>query len=77
MIACASQGPRQLITEGGDGILTPIDDAKSLAEAIGHLLAEPAAAQAMAQAGRKAYEECFTESAVVARYLDFFDKVKR
>lgn len=77
VIACASQGPRQLITHGVDGLLTPIDDGKELAAAIRRLLTDPVAAQAMGQAGRKAYEDCFTETAVVARYLDFFDKVKR
>ena len=77
VIACASQGPRQWIEDGVNGILTPLDDDKALAESIRRLLADPAAAQAMAQAGRKAYEERFTEAAVVARYLDFFDKVKR
>ncbi|RAU22239.1 glycosyl transferase [Paramagnetospirillum kuznetsovii] len=77
VIACASQGPRQLIADGVDGILTPIDDDKALAEAIRRLLSDPAAAKSLAQAGRKAFERQFTEAAVVARYLEFFDRVKR
>ncbi len=77
VIACAAQGPRQLIADGIDGVLTPIDDDKALAAAIRRLLAEPDTAKAMAAAGRKAYEERFTEAAVVAAYLDFFAKVKR
>jgi len=77
VIACAAQGPSQLIADGIDGMLVPIDDDKAMTAAIRRLLAEPAAARAMAAAGRRAYEERFTETAVVARYLDFFQKVKR
>ena len=73
VIACAAQGPRQLIADGIDGLLTPIDDDKALAAAIRRLAADPAAAAVLAAAGRKAYEDRFTEAAVVARYLDFFD----
>lgn len=77
VIACASQGPCQLITHGVDGLLTPIDDDKAMAEAIRRLIAEPQTAAALAEAGRKAFETQFTEAAVVALYLDFFHKVKR
>lgn len=77
VIAAASQGPRQLITDGIDGLLVPVDDEQALAAAIRRLQAEPDTARALAQSGRAAYERQFTEAAVVARYLDFFDKVKR
>ncbi|TAN62140.1 MAG: glycosyltransferase, partial [Magnetospirillum sp.] len=77
VIACAAQGPRQLIADGITGLLTPVDDGKALAAAIRRLLAEPETARALAAAGRQAYEERFTEAAVVARYLEFFAKVKR
>ncbi|CAA7616735.1 Glycosyltransferase [Candidatus Terasakiella magnetica] len=77
VIACASQGPRQLIADGADGLLVPVDDDVALAAAIARLLAEPETARTLAQAGRQAYEARFTEAAVVACYLEFFDKVKR
>ncbi|ARJ67286.1 glycosyl transferase [Magnetospirillum sp. ME-1] len=77
VIAAASQGPKQLITDGVDGLLVPVDDDQALSEAIRRLLDQPDAARALAEAGRSAYERQFTEAAVVARYLDFFDKVKR
>jgi glycosyltransferase involved in cell wall biosynthesis len=77
VIAAASQGPRQLMTDGVDGLLVPVDDVQALSLAIRRLLAEPATAQALAAAGRGAYERQFTEDAVVARYLEFFDRVKR
>ncbi|KIL99839.1 Lipopolysaccharide core biosynthesis glycosyltransferase lpsD [Paramagnetospirillum magnetotacticum MS-1] len=77
VIAAASQGPKQLITEGVDGLLVPVDDDQALAQAIRRLLTEPDTASTLAQGGRSAYERQFTEAAVVARYLDFFEKVKR
>lgn len=77
VIACASQGPKQLIADGVDGLLVPVDDDQALSLAISRLLAEPQTARALAEMGRSAYERQFTEAAVVARYLDFFDKVRR
>jgi len=77
VVACASQGPSQLIESGVNGLLCPIDDAAALAAAMGHLLSAPGTAAALAAAGRQAYEQRFTEAAVVARYLEFFDRVKR
>jgi glycosyltransferase involved in cell wall biosynthesis len=71
VVACASQGPKQLISHGVDGLLVPIDDDAALAAAILKGLGD----KPMAQAGRAAFEARFTESAVVAQYLDFFAKV--
>jgi glycosyltransferase involved in cell wall biosynthesis len=75
VIACASQGPGQLIQSGVNGLLVPVDDDAALAAAIRRLLAEPETAHALAEAGRKAFQDRFTEQAVVERYLAFLDKV--
>ncbi len=77
VVACASQGPAQLIADGIDGVLVPVDDAEALAAAIGRLLTEPDGARTLAAAGRRAFEDRFTEAAVVARYLEFLARVKR
>lgn len=75
VVACASQGPSQLIEDGKSGLLTPVDDPKALADAIRRVLADPDFAAGIGAAGRAAYEAQFTEQAVVARYLDFFKLV--
>lgn len=75
VVAAASEGPRQLIRDGIDGALVPLEDAAAMAATLNRLTADRAAAAAMAAAGRRAYEDQFTEAAVVARYLDFFDAV--
>ena len=75
VIAAAAQGPRELIEDECNGLLVPIDDSAALAAAVNRLLGDPAAAAALGARGRRAYESRFTESAVVARYLDFLAKV--
>ncbi|MGE5504516.1 MAG: glycosyltransferase [Actinomycetota bacterium] len=75
VVAAASQGPRQLIANGTDGVLVPVDDAEALAGALSALLADRARAAALAASGRAAFEARFTEAAVVGRYVEFLDKV--
>ncbi|MHA1537042.1 MAG: glycosyltransferase [Alphaproteobacteria bacterium] len=75
VVAAASQGPRQLIEDGVDGLLVPIDDAPALAAAIAGLIAEPKRSTALARAGRRSYERDYTEAAGVARHLALFAAV--
>lgn len=72
VIAAAAAGPVEIMTDGRSGLLAPIDDAKALAAAIRRAIDDPALARRLAAGGRQAFEAEFTESAVVARYLDFF-----
>ncbi|MGE5547786.1 MAG: glycosyltransferase [Solirubrobacterales bacterium] len=75
VVAAASQGPSQLIQDGVDGVLVPVDDAAAMAIAIRRMLFERGLAENIGAAGRKAYEERFTEAAVVERYCAFLEKV--
>jgi len=74
VVACASQGPRQLIMDGVDGLLVPIDDAKALAAAI-RRAGNRDTAQTLVSAGEAAYRRDYTEDVVVDRYLDFLRSV--
>ncbi len=75
VVAAAAQGPTELIQDGVDGLLTPVDNADAMAAAVKSLLADPARAAAVGEAGRARFQTDFTESAVVARYRDFFAQV--
>ncbi|MBI5163390.1 MAG: glycosyltransferase [Magnetospirillum sp.] len=75
VVAAAAEGPTQLIADGVDGLLAPVDDAAALGAALTRMLNQPGLAASLGAAGRAAYEARFTEAAVVARYLDFFAKV--
>ncbi len=75
VVAAASQGPGALITDRRNGILVPVDDAVTLADAVRYVLNNKAAAAHLAANGRAAYEAGFTEARVVARYVQFFAQV--
>ncbi len=77
VVAAAAEGPSQLIEDGIDGMLVPLDDPDAMAGAINRLIEDRLLAAHVGASGRQAYEEQFTEAAVVARYLEFFDKVRR
>ncbi len=68
VIAAASQGPSALIRDGTDGVLIPVDDAASLAEAAQRLLDDPAARATMAVRGKARVADEFSEAAVVAQW---------
>ncbi|MBM3525041.1 MAG: glycosyltransferase [Alphaproteobacteria bacterium] len=76
VVACASEGPSQLIQDRRNGLLVEIDDADALAAAIRTVIADRDFAATLAAAGRAAYEAAFTEAAVVDRYLEFFARVQ-
>jgi glycosyltransferase involved in cell wall biosynthesis len=80
VIATASDGPRGLIEDGASGLLVPLPGEPeggpaALATAIETLRQDPALGRRLALAGRRAYEAEFTETAVVAQYRAFFDRV--
>ncbi len=75
MVAAASQGPSWLIEPGRNGLLVPVDDAAAMAGAIRSLLDDPDRAAALAAAGRETFEAGYTEEAVVAQYLDLFQRL--
>lgn len=72
VVAAASAGPASLITDGEDGLLTPIDDAGELAAAVRRVLAEPELAPRLAEAGRARVATAFSEAAVVAQWRELF-----
>ena len=75
VVAVASQGPLELITEDIDGVMVPAEDPGALAVAVARLLDDPARAAALGAAGRAAFLRDFTEGAVVARWRDFLAAV--
>ena len=75
VIAADSLGPGTLIEHMETGVLTPVDDAAALANAIRGVVGDEALRTHLAGKGRAEYEARFTEAAGVQRYLDFFEKV--
>jgi glycosyltransferase involved in cell wall biosynthesis len=75
VVASLSEGPRQLIATGKNGLLVPIDDAKALAYALRHVVDEGDLKRQLGEAGYETYRNNFTEEVVVRQYLDLFARV--
>jgi glycosyltransferase involved in cell wall biosynthesis len=73
-IPCIASGVSsipEIVRDGETGILHPVGDSRALADAIGRVLSDPAAARAMGEAGRRRAEESFT----LERMLDRVEQV--
>ena len=75
VVASLSEGPRQLIEAGKNGLLVPIDDAKALAYALRHVIDETPLKRQFGEAGYESYRKSFTEEAVIRQYLELFARV--
>lgn len=76
LVTTASTGPRWLVRDGEDALLTPIDDVEALAIGMKKLIASPALRASLAAAGRRRVVEEFSEPTIVARYIELFKRVK-
>jgi glycosyltransferase involved in cell wall biosynthesis len=72
VVAAASQGPKALIEDERDGLLTPIDDPPALADGVRRLLGDKALRGRLARRGAKRVELEFSEAAVVAQWKALF-----
>jgi glycosyltransferase involved in cell wall biosynthesis len=72
LVAAASQGPADLIEDGGNGLLVPVDDAAVLAAAIRRLSADPALRAHLIARGQADYQKGFTREAVTGRMLALY-----
>ena len=77
LVTTASTGPRWLVSDGEDALMTPVDDVGALAAAIRRLIASPDLRASLTAAGRRRVAEDFSEPAIIARYVDLFGRVTR
>lgn len=68
-------GPDDFVTDGVTGCLIPAGHADALAAAVSGLLADPARARQLAQAGQKHVRQTLTLAAHVARVVEVYDAV--
>lgn len=68
-------GPATAISEGRTGLLTPVGNARALADAMGKLLRDPLLRQRMGTAGRRAAAKRFSLAAAGKIFLDTYDKL--
>jgi len=72
LVACASAGPAAAISNGVNGMLTPIDDAAALAAAIAAVLENPALRETLIANGSLTYQQKFSRETVTAQYLAYY-----
>lgn len=77
VVACLSDGPRQLIETGKNGLLVPIDDVKALGFALRHVLDETSLRRELGEGGYDTYRTRFTEDVVLRQYLELFTRVTK
>jgi glycosyltransferase involved in cell wall biosynthesis len=67
-VAAASQGPKDLIAHGVDGLLAPVDDDEALAAAARRLIDEPDLGSRLAEAGAQRVRREFSKAHVTAEW---------
>lgn len=77
VLAAASEGPRELITPGEEGMLVPPEDPAALAQSAALLLEHRPLAARLAAAGRARYEADYAPAPVLARWRAFLVGVEK
>ena len=75
VVAAAAEGPSELIKNERTGLLVPVEDAEATAAAIARLSGDRTLRGCLAAAAAETYAAQFSETAVVARYREFLEKV--
>lgn len=75
VVAADSLGPGTLINHLQSGVLSPVDDAPAMADALAAVLEDPELADHIAEGGYATFQERFTEKVVIQQYLDFFERI--
>lgn len=75
IVAARSPGPEHLIADGETGLLVANDDPLAMAEGLNRLIADPALAARLGEAGRRHFHAAYSEGAVTAMYLRLFEQL--
>lgn len=77
VVAAASSGPAELIQDGLNGLLVPVEDADRLAAALARLIGNPELGRALAARGREDVLQKFSRQKATQAYLEFFEMAAR
>lgn len=77
LIATQTQGATELAEHGQDAWITPLQDARALADGLEHLISEPALCETLAKAGQKKVTTQFSREVITARYLNLYEELLR
>ena len=77
VVALAAQGPVELIDNGKNGLLTPLEDETALSKAIASLTNDAALSQRIAIAGRQKFEREFNQATVLQKWYEFLTRIEK
>ncbi|XDZ64794.1 glycosyltransferase [Alphaproteobacteria bacterium LSUCC0684] len=77
VIATSSDGARQILSHGDDGIIVPVDDASALAASMLDMMKDKDLQLRLAVAGHQTWHNSFRPEKVVSDWLDFLQGVQR
>lgn len=69
-------GCREVVADGSNGLLVPVQDVAALADALQSLVQDPELRQRMGRAGRRRVENEFTAELLVGQQLDIYRELK-
>lgn len=72
LVTTASDGPRQYVRDGSDGLVVAVDDVPALAAAITRALNDEVLRRTMVENGYDRYMKEFTKAETVRQYLDCY-----
>ena len=75
VVATATDGARELIADGADGLIVPLGDGAALASVLAELLADDAARRRLQVNGRRTLDLRHSRGAVVAAYEALYRKI--
>ena len=77
VLSTRNEGAQELVQDGENALLAPLNDPAGLAEAMQRLLALPAAErERLAAAGHATVQREHSEQAVVSAYLDMYERLR-
>lgn len=77
VLSTRNEGAQELVRDGENALLAPLNDPAGLAEALRRMLALPAAErERLAAAGHATVQREHSEQAVVAAYLDMYERLR-
>ena len=75
VVATASEGPSILIKDNFNGLLTKLNDEYDLSGAINKLISDTELRKVLRKNAIDTYEKNFSQSIVIKKYLEFFQKI--
>ena len=75
VISTSSHGGTELIEDGVNGVLVPVDDAGAMADAMRQITSDKALAGRLAAAGRSHWQKTLSPARVTADWIAFLAKV--